>query len=428
MRFFKHLSTNRIIVALSTILVAIGGVIAILLRRSKKIELSPVIPESDFIIYPDLEPISEISPNPPSKKQSTNRRFKLRISIPRNLFTRFRQILLGRWLILPLLLLIFIGGAEVAVLQLRSTPSTPLTIPASLIPRPLIDAPEIIEAGDALQVTVNLDSIFDTEAPITLHIVHGIQRYVDTIMPISNTVIFKIPSETIITSGVGQIMIDDGIAIETRSLEILASETNDVVLFPSANNISAYGGDFVTLMQIAHDEWGNVASDRQSLQAHLTYPDLSQGRLSFADAYGLSWTVLQSKGMSGRLRVETRRDEQIFTRIELNQFPQSASDIVLTLSRNCILSDGRDVVEFFATITDSSEAFVPDGTLVTFLVYATGDTLAIEGRALVNNGVATLRFPAPEIAGNYTITATSSDAESESKILQVVDSAEKCMP
>ncbi len=93
----------------------------------------------------------------------------------------------------------------------------------------------------------------------------------------------------------------------------------------------------------------------------------------------------------------------------------TASSISLTVSPTTLTADGTSTATMTATVKDSNNAAVADGTSVSF--QSTGGTILISGGGSVAktvNGVATATLRSPVTAGAATVTATSGTATSNS--------------
>lgn len=93
----------------------------------------------------------------------------------------------------------------------------------------------------------------------------------------------------------------------------------------------------------------------------------------------------------------------------------TASSITLSVSPTTLTADGTSTSTVTATVKDSSNAAVTDGTAVSF--QTTGGTLIVTGGGSVaktTNGVATATLTAPTTAGSATVSAVSGTATSNS--------------
>lgn len=91
----------------------------------------------------------------------------------------------------------------------------------------------------------------------------------------------------------------------------------------------------------------------------------------------------------------------------------TASSITLTVSPTTLTADGSSTATVTATVKDSNNAAVADGTLVSFT--STGGTILVTGGGSVAstiNGVATATLRAPTSAGSATVQAVSGTATS----------------
>lgn len=304
-----------------------------------------------------------------------------------------------RYLLLLGMLLVLLGQGQRAESQVVTTV--------------IIRAQSVLRAGDPLLVTVKAESVRADEVDIVL--LNGTQRLDHRMRLNSNGVgTWQIPGGQLTQSGVSIVLVVHDGEIYRHTIDVLATRPVHLDLLTSARYLSAGGSGIGMLMALAYDQWGNMVSPTQSVQTQVRYPTGEQRTFGITLKDGLGWRWVGSAGDPGRVRI-TATFKAVSATFELFQVAGPPAMIELVVRPDCILADGRDVYQLMATVHDSRDYPVADGTLVTF-EWEDG-----RGYGTAISGAALLRLPGPTQAGTYQFTATSGDVESEPQTLVVAE-------
>ncbi len=286
--------------------------------------------------------------------------------------------------------------------------------------RPTIDvsARWLIPAGAAWQVEVMIPSATPGDVAHAV-IVNGLQRIeTDLLLGTGGAAIWQIPEGTLTQAGQSLLMIHYDAYDVHHTLRVIPNDTTTANLFTSANAIPAYGEASATLMLLPRDEWGNAPPDGATFAVDVLFPDGSTVEQPLTYIQGIGWTTLRTQGEPGRVRIAIA-GETLANTLEIWQVAGAPADVDLRLVDDCVLADGRDLIQLAAAVTDAFGNPVVDGTFVQF---AWEDGL---GYGATANGEATLRIPAPGTTG--TVNYTASAAEVESNPVTLTISEEPCV-
>jgi len=275
-----------------------------------------------------------------------------------------------------------------------------------------------ISAGAAWDVTVTVQSANagDTAQAV---IVNGLQRIdADLLLGTGGVAVWQIPAGTITQAGESLVVIEYAPYEVRRTLNFTPNDTTTADLFTSANAIPAYGEASATLMLLPRDEWGNAPPDDATFAVDVLFPDGSTVEQPFTYTQGIGWTTLRTQGEPGRVRIAIA-GETLANTLEIWQVAGAPADVDLRLVEDCVLSDGRDLIQLVAAVSDAFGNAVVDGTFVQF---AWKDGL---GYGATANGEATLRIPTPRITGTVNYTASAAEVDSNSVTLTI--SEEPCV-
>lgn len=300
------------------------------------------------------------------------------------------------------------GGLIILTLLLAFATSLADTNSATL----LLIADDTIEAGHQWDVQIELaDGSVGQEVKLTLWL--GLQRYDESLTLGSGGIArWVVPEATLTTSGTGKLLATAGDQTAELNLKVLPKSPETVQLITTANSLIAYGLGSGMLIGLITDEYGNSVEDSLPAILEIDYPQDSFRTRFLQTNNGLVWTNLESMGATGRLRVNLR-SLQASTNLELVQFPARPSMIDLGIEPTCVQNDGRDRVTLVADVTDEHGAQVVDGTVIHFL-WDEG-----EGKAVIINGRALLRIPAPTLIGTHEFYALSEEITSNTVLLNV---------
>jgi len=275
-----------------------------------------------------------------------------------------------------------------------------------------------IRAGDAVQITMQVDNAVAGDT-IAVTLANGLNVIDATLMlGTGGVAIWKIPEDIVTNAGISMLIVQYQDFFVRQQLRVLPTTTQRIDILSTSNNIIAYGEESTTIMILPEDGWGNVPSDADLYNIHMTYPDTQRVTDKIERFQGIGLYQLVSRGLPGRVRIEaTMRDVE--AQFELMQIPSVADNLRLTMSSLCVLNDGRDIITLNTHVSDQYDQAVTDGTLVT--IYW-DDGL---GYARTIDGMATLRLPAFSEAGEYKFWAQVNDVTSPSIILRVVE--ESCL-
>lgn len=275
----------------------------------------------------------------------------------------------------------------------------------------VVRMPAIIRAGDGVTITVKIAPLTDGRVDAVL--LNGAQR-LDQAIPLNarGVGIWRIDEGVLIQSGMSVLVLDYQGMTHRHSFEVEPHQPHHLELLTSARTIPAHTQGLAMLMVIASDQWGNMAQSNRDFPVMVRYPSGARQIFSMPIVNGLGWRWLASSGLPGRIRISAGGNGQS-ANLELFQVAGPPATINLTLSPDCVLSDGRDLFQLSALVTDKYGEVVVDGTLVTF--YWEGG----QGYGAVADGVAILRLPAPADAGDYTYWAKSGEATTSPIILTI---------
>jgi hypothetical protein len=276
-----------------------------------------------------------------------------------------------------------------------------------------LEAPLSVQAGEALNVTVHAPA----NSPVTLRLYNGIRRLATSLTASAeNTAVWHIPANIITGAGTSQLIASVAGETVTQAIRIYPTEIDHLDFLTTANNLAAYGEARGMLIALASDTYGNPAP---SLLAALSaqYPSAKRQTILLPIESGFGWRWFTTEGPPGRVRLNLNA-ASVIQSLELMQMPTAPSQIELSLTPECVVNDGRDVITLYARVEDRFGSVVVDSTLVKF-TWERG-----EGSVQVFNGNASLRVPAPTSAGNYQFTAASEGAVSAPVMLKV--QAEAC--
>lgn len=280
--------------------------------------------------------------------------------------------------------------------------------------RILLQAERRIDAGDPWQVTVQIPNATAGDT-VQIILINGLQTLDTTVtLGTGGIAVWQVPTKQITQAGDSLLIVRYG-ELETRqTMQVSPLSPNEVDLFTTANTLRAYGEGAATIMMLPRDIWGNPPNTLSETSLDIVYPDGTQASQSFDYTEGLGFLQMRSQGHPGRVRL-TLNQRSIEAAMELTQTAGTPQSILINVSPDCILADGRDLVTITATVQAEAGLPVTDGTLVTF-TWRDG-----QGYAQTIDGVATLRMPVPAGEAWIIFHANVSEQRSEAGILRIED-------
>lgn len=275
-----------------------------------------------------------------------------------------------------------------------------------------LEGEAVIHAGDAWELSLAMEDagVGDT---VNVTLLNGLEVIEEKLtLGTGGVAIWRIPENQIIQAGESLIIVQFGDKIVKQSLTVKAGKPVDGVLFTTTHNLPAYGEGSATILFLSEDKWGNMPTVSQAFKLDIRFPDKTPIKEILTYQNGLGRFYLQSSGDPGRVRLSVEQ-EPVYTNIELMQTAGEPQFITFSITPDCVLNDGRDLITFKAFVTDQTQNPVIDGTLVKFL-WSGG--LAY-GRTI--DGIATLRLPAPEQIGQAFYQAISANVRSRAISIQV---------
>lgn len=277
-----------------------------------------------------------------------------------------------------------------------------------------LQGPSTIQAADAWEAQLE---IMEAQAGETVEasVFNGLYRHTDSlVLGTGGVAHWQIPEGVLTQSGTSLLLIRYQDTELRQTLRVLPQPAQTVDLLTTSNNLPAYGDARAMLIALPRDAWGNPPTGDISVSAAVQFPDGSANRLDFSYTSGLAWTWMRSQGASGRVRFHIQVQEAV-TSLELMQTPGRPAELTLSISPNCTLTDGRDQITLIADVVDSHGSAVANGTQIAFVWEGgTGKGAAVDGRASV-------RIPAPTLAGSYHFYAESAGARSQDEVLRIVE-------
>jgi hypothetical protein len=283
--------------------------------------------------------------------------------------------------------------------------------------RVLIDAPTTIHAGDSWLMSLVIARA-EAGTRVQVSLVNGLQVLEETlILGTGGTARWQIGAGQITHAGNTLVLIHYDGEEHQHLLHVLPLAPSDADLFSTANTLPAYGEGRATIMLLIRDKWGNAPHDRLRFPLAVRFPQTVQRSYTFDYANGIAWRTLVSRGEPGRIRLTLDHDA-LAAALELMQAPGTPESIALSVSPNCVLDDGRDMIDLTASVADSHDHAVVDGTLVIF----TWDGGFGYGRTI--DGQAVLSLPAQQRTGWHMFWAAAGTVKSTAAYLRV--SQEDC--
>lgn len=257
-----------------------------------------------------------------------------------------------------------------------------------------------VSAGEMTTITIKV--VGTTDRTVDVVLLNGMRRFDQRVgLNRRGVGIWRIAAGELSQSGASLVIVLVEGQTYHHIIPVIASQSATIDLLTSARTIPAYGEGRAMIMVLVSDDWGNMINN-SDLWFNVRYPNGSRNTIRVPLNNGLGWRWIASSGTPGRLRIAATARQQIAT-LEMFQAAGPPAAIVLTVTPACLLSDGRDVFQLSAVVTDGEGARVADGTLVTFY-WPDG-----QGYGVAANGVAILRLPAPPFAGHYDYWASSGD-------------------
>lgn len=286
------------------------------------------------------------------------------------------------------------------------------TLAISTRERPEIAAKRSISAGDAWVVNITIPNGQPAQE-ITVVLVNGLQSLKTTlVLGTGGVASWLIPQGKITQAGESVLVVYHGGDEYRQSLQVMPRSPTTLDLFTTANTLPSYGKGVAQIMVLPRDQWGNAADNSESFRLNTIYPDGNRMSKTFVYNNGLGWLTLRSSGNPGRVRLSVEQG-LASAALEMLQTPAEPQTISLRVTPDCVLNDGRDRITLSATVTDSHDNAVADGTLVHFYWQA------LHGYARTIDGQASLRLPAPLKTGWFIYYARSGQARSNAVFLKV---------
>ncbi len=280
--------------------------------------------------------------------------------------------------------------------------------------RVLIDAESSIYAGDAWELSLVIEGAeAGTQAQVSL--VNGLLVIEEMLtLGTGGVALWEIDAGKLTQAGDTLVLIRHEGEEYRHLLHVLPGSPSDVDLFSTANALPAYGEGMATIMVLLRDEWGNAPQEVLRFPLAVRFPRAAQTVYTLQYSDGIAWFPLVTRGIPGRVRLMIDHND-MSAALELMQMPGSPDTITLTVSPDCVLDDGRDVIELTAHVSDSHDHAVADGTLV---IFSWDDGFGY-GRTI--DGQADLRLPSQQHTGRYRFRAAVGDATSTAAYLRVTE-------
>ena len=277
-----------------------------------------------------------------------------------------------------------------------------------------LEADEAILVGAPWKLLITIDdALVGDELEVIL--LNGLLRFDDTLeLGTGGVASWDIPRNQIMQTGTSLAIVRYGGEEITKELRVLPDIPKEVDLYTTANAMVAYGRGEATLMILPRDPWGNAPLDFAQLQAIATFANGTEQVIPFEYQGGLGWYDLISVGDPGRIRIELDQG-RLEAYLEVMQTPDESHSIILTISPDCVINDGRDIVTLTTEVKDDFGHPVADGTIVTF------EWDGGLGYGQTNEGRASLRLPTPVEIGTLTFQVASRNARSSTETLTIAE-------
>ena len=275
-----------------------------------------------------------------------------------------------------------------------------------------LDGDATITAGDAWQLQVTVTEGATGESVQAL-LFNGFRTFQTQLtLGTGGVAVWQIQQGQITQAGTSRVVVQYGDDRVQKALRVFPEAPKAVDIFTTANTIPAYGDGTAAILLLPRDTFGNTPLDSRRFLLDVQYPDGTTTNEPFTYEDGLGRYTLHSQGMPGRIRLSLE-DDALTAALELMQIPSAPAVVASSITPDCVLGDGRDVITLSAVVTDAHRVPVSDGTLVVFewdegLGY--GHTL---------DGRASLRLPAPPRSGLYRYRARAGTVQSASTYLLV---------
>jgi hypothetical protein len=228
-----------------------------------------------------------------------------------------------------------------------------------------LDGDTKITAGEPwqLRVTVNAGAAGENVQALLFNGFRTFQTQLT--LGTGGVAVWQIQQGQITQAGTSLVVVQYGDDRVQQALRVFPEAPTAVDMVTTANAIPAYGDGTATILLLPRDTFGNAPLDSRRFLLDVQYPDGTTTNEPFTYNNGLGRYTLNSQGMQGRVRLSLD-DDALTAALELMQIPSVPAVVALSITPDCVLDDGRDVITLSAVVTDAHRAPVSDGTLVVF--------------------------------------------------------------